>query len=130
MPVLDTVVLFAALSRADPRHRKALKYMEMLGRENYYISASALIEMDIVLKSRGYTHEQRMKIHALLAADHPEAKTTQITPTTLHLAAKIEKQYNLDYFDALVAAEALQLDATVVSTDTAFNKIPNLKRKW
>jgi len=39
-------------------------------------------------------------------------------------------EYKLDYFDAGVAAEALQHDGIVISTDKAFDKIPYIKRKW
>ena len=74
MPVLDTVVLFAALSEADPRREKALYYMRKLREEGYYISAMALVELDIVPKGRGFSHEQRMEIFALLAADYPECQ--------------------------------------------------------
>ena len=130
MPVLDTVVLFAALSEADPRHEKALYHMGKLGEEGYYISAMALVELDIVLKSRGFSHEQRMEIFALLAADYPDARISQLSPTTFYLVAKIEKEHELDYFDACVAAEALLLDGIVVSTDQAFDRVAGLRRIW
>ncbi len=130
MPVLDTVVLFAALSEADPRHERALYYMGKLGEEAYYISAMALVELDVVLKSRGFSHEQRMDIFALLAADYPNARISPLSPTTFYLAAKIEREHGLDYFDACVAAEALSLDGIVVSTDHAFDKVAGLRRMW
>ncbi len=130
MPILDTIVLFAALSNVDPRHKRALYYMEKLREEDYYIGATALIELDIVLKSRGFSHQERMMIHALLAADYPYAKVNNLSPSTLYLVAKIEKEYNLDYFDACIAAEALLLDGIVVSTDKALDKVSGLKRVW
>jgi len=130
MPILDTVVLFAALSEADPRHERALYYMDKLGKEGYYISAMALVELDVVLKSRGFSHEKRMEIFALLAADYPGARVSPLSPATFYLAAKIEKEYQLDYFDACVAAEALLLDGIVVSTDEAFDRVAGLKRIW
>jgi len=130
MPVLDTVVLFAALSAADPRHEKAVYYMSKLHEEQYFISAVALLEFDLVLKSRGFSYDQCMEIFALLAADYPYAKVTQLSPTTLFLAAHIEDRYGLDYFDACVAAEALLLDRIIVSTDPAFDEIEGLKRIW
>ena len=130
MPVLDTVVLFAALSEADPRHKRAVYYMEKLGEEGYYVSAMALVEFDIVLKSRGFSYEERMDIFALLAADYPHAKISPLSPITFYLAAKIEEEHGLDYFDACVAAEALLLDGVVVSTDEAFDRVAGLKRIW
>jgi len=61
MPVLDTVVLFAAADSMDPRHEKACVYMGRLGRENYILSCLALVEFDVVLKSRGLPPEDRME---------------------------------------------------------------------
>jgi len=130
MPVLDTVVLFAALSEADPRHERGIYYMEKLDEEDYYVSAMALVELDIVLKSRGFSEEERMEIFALLAADYPHAKVSPLSPITFYTAAKIEREYNLDYFDACVAAEALLLDGIVISTDEAFDRVAGLKRIW
>lgn len=130
MPVLDTVVLFAALSEADPRHEKALSYMAKLGEDGYRLSAMALVEFDIVLKSRGFLYERRMEVFALLAADYPRARVSQLSPLTFYLAAKIEKEQGLDYFDAYVAAEALLHDGVVVSTDEAFDRVPGLRRIW
>jgi predicted nucleic acid-binding protein len=34
------------------------------------------------------------------------------------------------YFDAAIAAECLQSDGVIVSTDRAFDSIPNLTRIW
>jgi len=131
MPVLDTVVLFAALSKADPRHEKALYYMgKLLEEEDYYISAMALVELDVVLKSRRFSDEQRMDVFALLAADYPNARISPLSPMTFYLAAKIEKEYGLEYFDACVAAEALLLDGVVVSTDQTLDRVAGLRRIW
>ena len=104
--------------------------MSKLGEEAYYISAMALVELDVVLKSRCLSHEQRMDIFALLAADYPNAKISPLSPVTFYLAAKIEKEHGLDYFDACVAAEALLLDGVVVSTDHAFDVVAGLRRIW
>jgi len=132
MPVIDTVVLFAAADSKDPRHEKAYIYLEKLSENNYIISCLALLEFDIVLKSRGLPPEDRMEKLALLMADYPQIKekTGRITPLTLYLLAKLEMEYNLDYFDAGVAAEALQHDGIIISTDRAFDKVPNIERKW
>ena len=130
MPVLDTVVLFAALSEADPRHERAVYHVGKLGEEGYYVSATALVELDIVLKSRGFSHEERMEIFALLAADYPHARVSPLSPMTFYVAAKVEEEHGLDYFDACVAAEALLLDGIVVSTDEAFDRVAGLRMIW
>lgn len=132
MPVLDTVVLFAAGDEDDPQHQTALGYLESLAENAFYIASFALLEFDIVLKSRGYTFDERMEKHALLLRDFPlvEEKSSKLRPSTLFLAAKLEKEVGLEYFDAGVAAEALQHDAIVISTDHAFEKVASLQRAW
>ena len=41
-----------------------------------------------------------------------------------------DEEADLEYFDAGVAAGALQLDGIVVSNDRAFDRIEGLKRIW
>jgi len=128
MPILDTVVLFAAADRKDPKHGKAIKYLG--GNKETYLASFALLEFDIVLKSRGFSADKRMELQALLLKDYPQIKIHPLTSQTLYLLAMIEKDYQLEYFDAGVAAEALQHDGVVISTDKSFEKIKRLKRVW
>ncbi len=132
MPLLDTVVLFGAADPRDPAHEKSVVYLARLEEPDFYLSSFALFEFDIVMKSRGFTRNQRMERYALLARDYP-ASTTKVKPlssTTLYLVALTEEEERLDYFDAGVAAEARTLDGKVVSTDLAFDKIQGIERIW
>ena len=132
MPVLDTVVLFGAADSKDPVHEKSARYMARLAEPDYYLASLALVEFDIVMKSRGLSHRERMLRHALLARDYPASNTKvrTLSPTTLYLAAKIGDEQAIDYFDAGVAAEAKALDGVIVSTDRVFDKLRGLKRLW
>ncbi len=132
MPVLDTVVLFGAADSKDPAHEKSVRYLARLVEPDYYLASLALVEFDIVMKSRGSSPRERMLRHALLARDYPASNTkvTPLSPTTLYLAAKLENEEAIDYFDAGVAAEAQALDGIIVSTDRVFDKIPGLRRIW
>lgn len=132
MPVLDTVVLFGAADPKDPAHGKSVTYLGLLSEPGYYLASFALVEFDIVMKSRGLTYRERMEKHALLARDYPAsaAKIRPLSPGILYLAADIEGEVGMDYFDAGVAAEAKVLDGEVVSTDRAFDKIQGVRRVW
>jgi hypothetical protein len=55
-------------------------------------------------------------------------KTLTVSPSTFHLVEEIEKNLEIDYFDAGVATELLKKKGIVVSTDQVFDTIPNLKR--
>lgn len=76
--------------------------------------------------------QERSEKHALLLSSYPLAseRVTKPSPSTFVLAARLEEDYNLDYFDSLVAADALMHDGVIVSTDAEMDKIPNLRRLW
>ncbi|KXA96950.1 hypothetical protein AKJ39_03925 [candidate division MSBL1 archaeon SCGC-AAA259J03] len=132
MPVLDTIALFAAADEDDPRNEVAESHLDGLRKDGFLLASYSLIEMDIVLKSRGYDPEGRRKQQGLLLKDFPNTarKIHPITPTTIYLGAGIEQEQGLDYFDAMIGAEAVEHDGRVVSTDEAFNRIDELERVW
>ena len=132
MPILDTIVLFGVADPKDPAHEKSRAYLARLTEPAYYLAGFALFEFDIVMKSRGLSHRERMVRHALLARDYPATtgKVRSLSPTTIFLAAQIEGEEGTDYFDAGVAAEAKALDGLVVSTDRVFDKLQGVKRLW
>lgn len=132
MPILDTVVLFGAADPKDAVHDKSKRLLARLADPDYYLAGFAMLEFDIVMKSRGFSHGQRMLQHALLAKDYPDStvKVRPVSPTVLYLSAKIEGEEGTDYFDAGVAAEAESFDGIVVSSDRVFDKLKGLKRIW
>ena len=131
MPILDTVVLFAVADNKDKHHSVAKNHIKNLSKKGYRLSTFAVLEFDIVLKSRGFPFEERMEKAALLIKDFPQImKVSSITPATIYLTARLEKELSMDYFDAGVASEALQSDCVVISTDRVFDKVPNLTRIW
>ncbi len=132
MPVLDTVVLFGAADPKDPHHEKSISHLAHLIQPGFYLASFALFEFDVVMKSRGMNHRERMVRHALLARDHPAttSKLKTLSPQVLYLTARIEGEEKVDYFDAGVAAEAQALDGIIVSTDTVFDRISGVRRIW
>ena len=132
MPILDTVVLFGAVDSKDNHYQKACMHLQGISEPETYLGTFALLEFDIVMKSRGFSFENRMENHALLLRDYPhlDSKVDAISSATFYLSSKLEEETDLEYFDAGIAAEALQLDGKVVSTDRAFDKVDGLKRIW
>ena len=126
------MVLFGAADPKDPAHGRSIAYLARLGEPGFYLAGFALIEFDIVMKSRGLTYRERMVRHALLARDYPLTKTRSkaVSPEILYLAARTEGEDRIDYFDAGVAAEAKVLDGHVVSTDRVFDRLHGVKRVW
>jgi predicted nucleic acid-binding protein len=132
LPILDTVVLFAAADLKDKHHELATKHLQEIGDPQVYLGTFALFEFDITLKSRGFTFGQRLEKHALLLRDYPllDRKIAGLSPSTFYLVSKLEEETDLEYFDAGIAAEAMQLDGLVISTDRAFDKVEGLTRAW
>lgn len=132
MPVIDTVVLFGIADSKNKHHSTAKDHMKNIKKKNYRLSAFALLEFDIVLKSRGFSFDERVEKAALLIKDFPTVTRSMsaITPATIYLTARLEKELSMDYFDAGVASEALQSDGVVISTDRVFDEVPNLTRVW
>jgi predicted nucleic acid-binding protein len=126
------VVLFGAVDSKDNHYQKACMHLQDISEPETYLGTFALLEFDIVMKSRGFSFESRMENHALLLRDYPhlDSKVAAISSATFYLSSKLEDETDLEYFDAGIAAEALQLDGKVVSTDRAFDKVDGLKRIW
>ncbi len=113
-------------------HELAKRHLDRISDADVYLGAFALFEFDVVLKSRGFSFDERMERHALLLRDYPELelKIGKISPATLYLTSKLEAEVGLEYFDAAIAAEALQLDGEVVSTDKVFDRVEGLTKTW
>ncbi len=129
MPVLDTVVLFAAANPADKYHADASSHLARVGRR-VKVAAAGLLEFDLVLKARGYSPSSRMREFRSMIEGFPEIEDASGTfaPRTLYVGAAIEEGFGLDYFDALIAAEALVFDGKLVSSDRDFDSVPGLER--
>ena len=132
MSILDTVVLFATADNRDRHHERARKHLAKVRADSVYLGAFALLEFDAILKSRGFSFDDRMEKHALLISDYPEldGKVASLGPSTMYLTARLEAETPMEYFDAGIAAEALQLDGKVISTDKIFERVEGLTRIW
>ena len=104
----------------------------MLERPEYYLAGFALVEYDIVLKSRGFRPSERMEYYAVLTYDYPvlAKKTRHLSPEVMYRTAELEDEAGVDYFDAGVAAEARMYDGLVVSRDPIFDKLSGVTRAW
>lgn len=133
MPVLDTMVLFGAADPEDPIHKEAKAYLDKLTPAGeYWIPSFALVEFDLVLRSRGKDPKEKMDIYLLFEKDYSEAspRYLPITSTTLYHLARLEINYDIDYFDAGIVAQALTLDGMVITKDKAIRDIPEVEAIW
>jgi len=132
MPVIDTVIIFGAADTKDKYHEVGVKYLEGVNNGEYLIPSLALLEFDIILKSRGFTFTQRMEKQALLLADFPnlDEYVLSISPIVFYNLARLESEYNLDYFDAGICAQAFQHDGVIITPDKKIAAVNGIKTQW
>ncbi|MHA1267612.1 MAG: type II toxin-antitoxin system VapC family toxin [Candidatus Helarchaeota archaeon] len=132
MAVIDTIIIFGAADTKDKYHKLGLQYLQGVNEGEYLIPSLALLEFDIVLKSKGFSFEERMEKHALLLSDFPkiEKHLLKLSPIVLYNLARIEEEYNLDYFDAGICAQALQDDGIVITPDKKISTVKEIKTQW
>jgi len=128
--LIDTVYLVAYINPTDKLHKEALQLIENINQQTL-VSSYALIEFDLIMKSRGFTEDERIdtwtlletKINGNIASPHPQDH---------RIAAELQK-LNYDYFDSLIASQAVRLKAQPQTTDKmiiqAYNKITKAHQK-
>jgi len=111
------VVFVGALNSRDSHHNVAVKYLSALASDpDVFVSASTLLELDLLFKARGYTYEERFNTWLELSQKIPAEKTIRQTATSLAAASELESE-GMDYFDALLTALSLESGAQVVTDD-------------
>jgi predicted nucleic acid-binding protein len=119
--IVDTVYLVALLNPDDPKHEEAVELLSDLGTSRR-VSQAALIELDLLMKSRGFTIEERRNAWLVLTRVIPEEAVELLAPKDFAVAVELYESEGLDYFDALVAAQCVVRNAKPVTTDIAILK--------
>jgi predicted nucleic acid-binding protein len=122
-------MMIALVNRADALHGVAVKLFEEVARGKLggaVIPASAYMEYELVLRSRGYNSEAILgDIEAFRRIEN--LGEVPLTARVIVEAARLRDKYGLTYFDSLHAASALYHDKTIISTDNAYQKVPGLR---
>lgn len=122
--LLDTNIISYASSG---RSRKALERIMANSTEQILVSAISCGELWYGLKRRDVGERLRTATAALLA----EATILPWTPETAYIYADLRYAMerngkSLAPLDLLIAAHALEADATLVTSDAAFRHVPGL----
>lgn len=122
MEVVDTVYLIAYFKPSDPLHEEAARLVESLGPERK-VSQAALIEFDLLMKSRGLSLTDRISVWNLLQALIDMEAIEPVSPTDLAVAAFLAGSYGMDYFDSIIASQCLLRKAEPLTTDEEITRI-------
>lgn len=129
MPIIELDLLIALVNREDGLHESASRLFEAAAKGRIgkiTIAASALIEYELILRSRGYSEEDiAADIKALTKIKNIEE--APINSKVILAASSLRKKYPLTYFDSLHAATAILHDREIISTDKAYREIKELK---
>lgn len=123
MYIIETDIVYAVMKRKDPL--KGWAKLILRKSRKLYCSSATLVEVLSVLKALGRFESLALKVSVL--SNFPNIEFLPVTPEIAGKAASIRMEGQLTFFDSFYAATALVLDATLVSSDAAFEGMPGLK---
>ena len=127
MRLLDTMVLIASLETEHPLHKRALHHLRRASSEDVYVPSAAVLEMDLELKSHGFSSDERREASTSLLGYVSVEKILPLNFEVLAEATELERFSG--YFDALIVSTARLHGATIVSKDAAFTEM-GVKIEW
>jgi len=124
-------MVIALINRADRHHTVATKLFSKIKKGSLgivHVAVSALLEYDLVHRSKGYSESQiRKEVEKLLEIRN--LREAPLTSRVLTKASTIRERYGLSYFDSLHAATALEeVDGVIISVDPAYDLVDDLTR--
>ena len=129
MPVIEVDMLIAFVNALDKHHEIADRLMKRIisGKiRNVRVAASAYLEYELILRSRGYSEEEiREDIYHF--KNLPNLGEAPLTADVLTKASELREKFGLTFFDSLHGATALLLDGIIISLDEAYSKVEGLK---
>lgn len=129
MPVIEVDMLIAFVNVLDKYHKIASRLMDRIvsGKiRNVKVAASAYLEYELILRSRGYSEEDiREDLYCFKKLAN--LGEVPLTIDVLLKASELREKYGLTFFDSLHGATALLLDGMIISVDEDYGKVEGLK---
>ncbi len=128
MRLIDTVVLIGYLNPLDKEHRPSVGHLEKVNSdEDVFVPNLSLVEADLVMKIRGYSHSERETSWRALESKIPQSKIMVHSVSSIYSALQLQEQ-GMDYFDSLITSLALETSSIVVTTDKQIGTA--VKTEW
>ncbi len=129
MPIIELDMMIAFVNASDHLHRVAVEIFRKIAEGELTdgaIPASAYIEYELLLRSRGY---DRAAIEGDIETFRrfPNLEEIPLSSDILLKASKLRASYSLTYFDSLHAASALLYDGAIISVDEAYRRVEALR---
>ena len=126
MPVIELDMIVAFVNPRDRLHDLADRLFSKIatGKVRVAVASSALLEYELILRSRGYPKKE---IRRDLEAFRSLLPDVPLVSEVIVRASEIRENYGLTYFDSLHAASALSADGVIISVDRDYEKVKELK---
>ncbi len=126
MPVIELDMLIAFVNPLDRLHSLADELFKRVssGKVKVAVATSALLEYELLLRSRSYSQED---IRADIEAFRNLLVEVPLDAGIIIRASELRDEYGLTYFDSLHAASAIAKDGVIISSDRAYEKVDGLK---
>ncbi|RLG44827.1 MAG: hypothetical protein DRN90_08380 [Thermoproteota archaeon] len=126
--MLENDVLFALLNKKDPNHEVARALFEKIMRREIEVevSSAALLEMELIYKSRGREDQLERDVSAIAVI--PGLRFLPANPETVLTAVRLRRKFGLGFFDSHHAATALLTDGKILSFDEAYEEVEGIER--
>jgi len=128
MKLLDTIVVIGSFNPSDKFHSQCIRHLRTIdSKKDVFVPFVTILEADLVMKARGYTHDERRISWQALEHEIPTSKLVPNSVSSIRAALKLQEA-GMDYFDSLVASLALELEAVVITNDQEIGRV--VKTEW
>src|SRR2546425_4315679 len=100
MRLLDTMVLIASLETEHPFHKRAMQHLRRASLGDVYVPSAAVLEMDLELKSHGFSSDERREGSTSLLGYVGRGESLPFEFEVVVGVAELERASR--YFDALI----------------------------
>lgn len=130
MPLIETDLLKAFIDPEDALHAHAVKAYELLSKKDYVLSSVSFIELDLILKSSGFSGDEREEIFHTLYLRLIKARLAELNAHAVQNAARLQSKYDAPrfYFDSLHLGLAMCHDSRIISSDKYFDSVDEVTR--
>ncbi len=117
MRLLDTVAIVGYLNPGDKVHRRSVEHINSVASDaDVFVPNLSVMEGDLVMKIRGYTHSEREISWRALESKIPSSKIVPNSISSVYSALKLQEE-GMDYYDSLISSLARETNSVVITTD-------------
>ncbi len=128
MRLLDTVAIIGYLNPSDKVHRRSVYHINSVTSDgDLFVPNVSVMEADLVMKIRGYTHSEREISWRALEGKIPSSKIVANSISSVHSALRLQEE-GMDYYDSLISSLARETNSVVITTDKAIEAV--VKTEW